>query len=249
MSVNIKTRIKRLQTGMSPRQHVFAMMEAARRAGSIMAAARVFAREVGPGSSVLERVAASTEKSMRGQPAIDINRATRHAQREALYLCKLFQGCNLAIVTSEREWSLARLVVFFGLGSPEQDDEMLETVVRFAWSHWTDLESHRIALEGLQAAEFGGAEILLAHERAVLSSELSDASSVIELIKRVGRDEWSRPKIPDVAAAAQKLASDWRAIAKCEVQKAFGEDWEGLRLAFGVLDGESRSAGVHSAPK
>lgn len=248
MSVSAKIRINRLQLDMSPRQHVFAMMEAARRAGSITAAARAAAREFGSGNSVLDRVAASVVKAMRGQPAIDINRATRRAQREALYLCKLFRACNFTVVTHEREWSLARLVVFLGLGSAEQDDEMLEALVRFAWMHWFGLEKHRLAFKDIQETEFGGTDVLLPHERSVLSDELAEAARVVEVIKRVAASEpWSRPKIPDLASAAQKCAADWRALARCEVHGAFGEDWNGMRLACQILDGDNASDGVHSA--
>lgn len=224
-------RLEKAVTGMSPRQHVFDLIERARGAGSIIEWTTQNALPVLPHETLFGRIEASIKASMKGKPEAAVSSATQRACREAMYLSKLFQGCNLDVVRSEREWLLARLVIHYGLGALVNDNAHFDHIVDFTWRQWFKLEQFRLAVEDIRAQEFSGVDPLLPEERSILMRQHESVKQMVQMLQKAS----ATVELPDVAAAAAGEARQYRLLARADVHRAFDEDLAGLSCIRRVL--------------
>jgi hypothetical protein len=142
-------RVRDLERQLSPRELVLADIEEARKHGSLTAHARcLVAKGLSPWA-LCQRIEESVGRASRRLPAAECARRIRDAQRDGLFLARLWLECNAWFIGHQQEWDLRMAL----LGS-----QLLLTMTE-KYSHQVTLgqvlklaRAQRLLLAGAEAA-------------------------------------------------------------------------------------------------
>lgn len=218
MKKTTKARLRKSEEGMSTRELVFAELERARSAGSLIAHARRLASEPHvPEQCLFARIGDAMHERMKNAEPKDRIRAKKRAGLEASYLISLMHHCNTHLLQHQKEWMLrgSLLVLLLSSMPDEFEEDAVEMLVAIMRMHCREVQRFGIVVDALSKCEFEGRDVLLPKERKLLNEELKRSKRYAEAMQKAVPEAWRGPQLLDeVKREAEEELAAWRALSR-----------------------------------
>lgn len=242
--MNKRTRVSKVQAGLSAKQLALMSIRRCLRHPSVSQAGETECRKWFAEPTLCEQVEQSVQSRMPKLDARAVNQAVRSAQREALFLAKLFTECNLALERSLREWELEVMLlrVIGSMCAKEERAGAKHPKARHAiLTTRNDLilmfQSHLEAVKLLGSEFYDGLDILCSGTREAVQSFLRDLSGV------GGASGCLRTHaVAGIAQEARRIARRWIKLVKVQIHQDMGEPSRAGALLIELIEEERGSA-------